>query len=152
MKDATAEGGTAPPSDIAARLGAFSARVRLAIGVLTGVVLALGHAPVGFPWSAFLALPVFVWLISRAPGPRGAAIAGWAVGFGYFVLSLHWIGHAFLVDADAFAWLLPVALTGLPAGLALFWALAAYAARRIAGAGAPGATRDLRIAIILAGA
>ena len=40
---------------------------------------------------------------------------------------------AFLVEADKFAWLLPFAVTLMPAGLALFYAAAAAAAR--AGAG-----------------
>ena len=48
------------------------------------------------------------------------AIAGWWFGFGYFLAGLYWIGHAFLVDAKTFGWLLPFAVIGLPAGLALF--------------------------------
>ena len=50
-----------------------------------------------------------------------AAAAGWWFGFGYFLFGLFWIGEAFLVEADKFAWLLPFAVTLLPAGLALFW-------------------------------
>ena len=44
-----------------------------------------------------------------------AAIAGWWFGFGYFLAGLYWIGHAFLVDAKTFGWLLPFAVIGLPA-------------------------------------
>jgi apolipoprotein N-acyltransferase len=54
-----------------------------------------------------------------------AALVGWAFGFGYFLAGLWWIGAAFLVDGDQFAWLLPLAVTVLPAGLALFWAFGA---------------------------
>ncbi|MEM8626600.1 MAG: apolipoprotein N-acyltransferase [Pseudomonadota bacterium] len=54
---------------------------------------------------------------------RFAAI-GWWFGFGYFVVGLHWIGEAFLVEADKFAWALPIAVTALPGGLALFFAAA----------------------------
>ena len=46
-------------------------------------------------------------------------IAGWWFGFGYFVAGLYWIGHAFLVDAKTFGWLLPFAVLGLPACLAI---------------------------------
>ena len=60
-----------------------------------------------------------------------AAAAGWWFGFGYFLLGLFWIGEAFLVEADKFAWLMPFAVTLLPAGLALFTALAAGAARLV---------------------
>lgn len=53
-----------------------------------------------------------------------AAETGWWFGFGYHVFGLFWVGEAFLVEAEVFGWLLPVAVTGLPAGLALFWATA----------------------------
>ena len=45
------------------------------------------------------------------------------LGFGYFVAGLWWLGAAFLVDAEAFAWAMPLGVVALPAGLALFWAL-----------------------------
>ena len=50
-------------------------------------------------------------------------MAGWWFGLGYFVPGLYWIGYAFLVDASTFAWLMPFAVLGLPAYLALFTAL-----------------------------
>ena len=49
-----------------------------------------------------------------------AAGAGWWLGFGYFVAGLWWMGAAMLVEADQFAWALPLAVFGLPAVLALF--------------------------------
>ncbi len=60
---------------------------------------------------------------------RRAAIAGWWFGFGYFLGGLFWIGEAFLVEKEKFGWALPFAVTLMPAGLALFWAAAAGAAR-----------------------
>ncbi|HZD28657.1 MAG TPA: apolipoprotein N-acyltransferase, partial [Xanthobacteraceae bacterium] len=47
----------------------------------------------------------------------------------YFVPGLYWIGYAFLVDASTFAWLLPFAILGLPAYLALFTAFGFALAR-----------------------
>ena len=44
---------------------------------------------------------------------------------------LYWIGYAFLVDASTFAWLMPFAVLGLPAYLALFTALGFALARLI---------------------
>lgn len=108
---------------------------RLGLATITGAALTLGHAPVDFPWIFFVALPMAVWLIDTAPGWKSGALVGWGLGFGYFVTGLHWIGHAFLVDADAFAWLLPFAVTLLPAFLGLFWALACGASRSIWPAG-----------------
>jgi apolipoprotein N-acyltransferase len=84
----------------------------------------------------FVTFPVLVWLIDgsaagRWSGAINAAIAGWWFGFGFFVAGLYWIGYAFLVDAKTFAWLLPIAVSGLPAYLAIFTALGVAAARLI---------------------
>ena len=77
-----------------------------------------------------------VWLIDGAGAGRwrgvpAAAMTGWWFGLGYFVPGLYWIGYAFLVDAPTFAWLLPFAVLGLPAYLALFTALGFALARLI---------------------
>jgi apolipoprotein N-acyltransferase len=58
-----------------------------------------------------------------------AAIVGWSFGFGFFLVGLWWVGAAFLVQADVFAWLMPLGVVGLPAYLALFWAFGAALAR-----------------------
>jgi len=112
-------------------LSARGAAAQATIAAVSGASLSLGHAPVDFPWVAFLALPLLVWLVDAAPTWRRAAVLGWAAGFGFFVATLHWVGHAFVVDAERFAWLLPFAVTLLPAGLGLFWAAAFGLARRI---------------------
>src|SRR5690348_14576664 len=82
----------------------------------------------------FVTFPVLVWLVDgsaagRWSGVMTAAVAGWCFGFGFFVAGLYWIGYAFLVDAKTFGWLLPVAITGLPAYLALSTAAGLAAAR-----------------------
>jgi len=99
-----------------------------------GAASALAVAPVNAWPVLFLTFPVLVWLIDGSTaGRRGplwsAAIAGWCFGFGYFVFGLYWIGYAFLVDAKTFGWLLPVAVTGLPAYLAIYTGLGAALAR-----------------------
>ncbi len=107
----------------------LSSRRRALVAFVAGAASVLAFAPVYFSPILFATLPVFVWLIDTSPTPRNAAIAGWFFGFGYFFFNLFWIGEAFLVEADKFAWLLPFAVTLLPAALALFWALAAGVSR-----------------------
>lgn len=92
--------------------------------MLAGAGCTLAQVPVSAVPVLLVAVPLIVWLVDAAPGPRAAAVVGWAAGFGYFTTGLHWIGHSFLVDADRFAWLMPFAVTLLPAYLALWWALA----------------------------
>ena len=82
-------------------------------------------------------LPALVWLLDGTGEPskqnwraaRRAGAIGWWFGFGYFFASLYWIGEAFLVEAETFGWMLPFAVTGLPAGLGLFTGMAFAIAR-----------------------
>ena len=107
---------------------------RALIAFMAGVASALAMPPINAWPILLLTLPVLVWLVDGSPAGRwsgavAAALAGWCFGFGYFLAGLYWIGYAFLVDAKTFGWLLPVAVAGLPAYLALFTALGLAAGR-----------------------
>lgn len=109
---------------------------RAGIAYFAGALAELAMAPFFASPVLLVSLPVLVWLIDDAAGRPGGALsrlkaaasAGWWFGFGYFLPGLFWIGEAFLVEADKFGWLLPFAVTLMPAGLALFWAAAAAVA------------------------
>ncbi len=109
---------------------------RALIALVAGAASALALAPVNAWPILFLTFPVLILLVDgcaagRWSGAWQAAGAGWCFGFGYFVAGLYWIGYAFLVDAKTFGWLLPIAVAGLPAYLAIFTALGLAAARLI---------------------
>ena len=109
---------------------------RAAIALSAGALSALAMAPFNAWPVLFATFPVVVWLIDgagagRLRGVPAAAMAGWWFGLGYFVPGLYWIGYAFLVDAPTFAWLMPFAILGLPAYLALFTAVGFALARLI---------------------
>ena len=109
---------------------------RATIAFVAGAASALAMAPVNAWPILFVTFPVLVWLVDgsaagRLSGAMNAALAGWCFGFGYFLAGLYWIGYAFLVDAKTFGWLLPVAVAGLPAYLAIYTALGLAAARMI---------------------
>lgn len=129
----TSEGaaGQSLPEKLRAGVAAQTGWRRHALAFLAGSLSVLAFAPFFVSPVLFLTLPVFVWLIDSAKSSKSAALSGWWFGFGFFFFGLFWIGEAFLVEADKFAWLLPFAVTLLPAGLALFWAAAAGASRRI---------------------
>ena len=100
---------------------------RAALALVAGAWSALAMAPFNAWPMLFLTFPVAVWLIDGAGAGRwrgipAAAMSGFWFGLGYFVVGLYWIGYAFLVDAPTFAWLMPFAVLGLPAYLALFTA------------------------------
>ncbi len=109
---------------------------RAAIAFAAGALSALALAPFNAWPILFITFPVLVWLVdgsasARWSGAAAAAVAGWCFGFGYFVTGLYWVGYAFLVDAKTFGWLLPVAVAGLPAFLAIYTAAGLAVARLI---------------------
>ncbi len=109
---------------------------RNAIAFGAGAISAGAMAPINAWPILFVTFSVLVWLIDGCAGSRwralrSAAGIGWCFGFGYFLFGLYWIGYAFLVDAKTFGWLLPVAVAGLPAYLAIYTALGLMAARLI---------------------
>jgi apolipoprotein N-acyltransferase len=109
---------------------------RALLAFAAGAASALAMAPINAWPVLFVTFPVLVWLVDgsvagRFGGLWRAAGAGWCFGFGYFLAGLYWIGYAFLVDAKTFGWLLPIAVAGLPAVLALYPALGLAAARLI---------------------
>jgi apolipoprotein N-acyltransferase len=125
---------------------------RLLVAWLAGAAGALAMPPVGVFPALALSLTIAAWLIDgAATGGRlrsaatlgSAALAGWAWGFGYFVAGLWWLGSAFLVEADQFAWALPFGVLGLPAVLALFPAFGFALARLL---WSPGAGRLFALA------
>jgi apolipoprotein N-acyltransferase len=127
---------------------------RRAIAFIAGATGALALAPFDVVPAMAVPLCVAVWLIDGASGVgvaafRSAAGAGWWLGFGYFVAGLWWLGAAMLVEADQFAWALPLAVLGLPAGLALFTALGFALARAV---WSPGSLRVFALAAGLGGA
>jgi apolipoprotein N-acyltransferase len=105
---------------------------RLLLAFLLGALGALAFAPIHALPVLLLSYPALYWLLGGCRRWTCAFGVGWSFAFGQFIAGLYWIGAAFLVDADRFAWLLPFAVSLLPAGLALFVAPAvalAWAAR-----------------------
>jgi apolipoprotein N-acyltransferase len=136
---------TSPPSEGFFRLFARNVILawgwpRRAIAFLAGAAGALALPPLGFVPALIAPMTVAAWLIdgsvdrgaretTRWASLSAAFGAGWWWGFGYFVAGLWWLGAAFLVEPDKFAWALPLGVLGLPAALALFPALGFALAR-----------------------
>ncbi len=128
---------------------------RRLIAVAAGATGALAMAPFNFFPALAIPMTVAVWLIDGCAETRqkpparwfrlGLPVAawrafsvGWWWGLGYFLAGLWWLGAAFLVEADKFAWALPLGVVGLPAALAIFPGLGFMIARLL---WTPGADR-----------
>ncbi|WDI32667.1 apolipoprotein N-acyltransferase [Hyphococcus flavus] len=118
---------------------------------LAGIGTALAMAPVYVLPLLALGFTTLVLLIDAAathPRPRRSAfVAGWFFGFGYFLAGVYWMAFSFFVQADQFAWMAPFAVTGMPAFLALFPALAALVCMAF---WRPGWSRILLFAVVWA--
>lgn len=131
---------------------AWGWRKRL-IALFAGASGALALPPLDLWPLLVVPMTIAVWLVDGAVGPstvrrfRAAFAAGWWWGFGFFLAGLWWLGAAFLVEADKFAWAMPLGVVALPAFLAIFPALGFAAARLI---WSEGAGRIFALAAMLA--
>src|SRR5262249_26765446 len=140
-----------PPTRLAHTIVLAEGWWRILIAFLAGASSTLALAPTDVWPLPFITFPILVWLVDGAAGGRfggvlAAAAVGWWFGFGYFLAGLYWVGHAFLVDAKTFGWLLPFAVVALPAGMALYTAFGLGLGRVIWTGGGP---RVLALAVSL---
>ena len=102
------------------------ARYALACGL--GLLFALAQAPYSLWPLLAIAFPGLFWLLegcASAPRPHRAGFAtASAFGFGACALGLYWVAFAFLVQAEDFAWMIPVLVPGLWAYLSIYSGLA----------------------------
>lgn len=127
---------------------------RMAIAAIAGALTVLAMPPFGYWPLLWVTYPVLIWLLDgvrpddkgRFSGWLAAGGTAWAFGFGFFLAGLYWISSAFLVEADAFAWMIPFVVMLMPGGLGLFFAGAAIAARAVSRSGV---TRVLTFAAAL---
>jgi len=101
---------------------------------LAGAVSSFALAPFHYVFLCFITFPLLTLLLdgiyqdeTTTERRRLLRVAGtgWSFGFGYFVAGLWWLGHAVLLgDVGASLIMLPLAVVGLPAFLAIYWGLA----------------------------
>ncbi|MFN4281828.1 MAG: apolipoprotein N-acyltransferase [Alphaproteobacteria bacterium] len=124
---------------LAGRVGALSGWRQALAAVALGVVSVGALPPLYVAPLLLVAFSGLLWLAADARSPRAAAWLGWCFGFGHYAAGLYWITNALLVDAAKFGWLVPFAVSGLSAFLALFAAAALWLAHQARARGfAPG--------------
>lgn len=144
-------------SGAAAWVGGLVGVRRALLALLLGALAVLAFAPVHAWPVMFVSFGGLVWLLdgcyaSHAEyGPRlkCAGLTGFWFGCGFFLAGLYWLAEAFLVEPTRHAWLIPFVMTGLSAGMALFYAAAGVIAMALWQPG-PGRVFALAIAFSLA--
>lgn len=102
---------------------------------MLGALAACGFQPLAL-WPLTLAgIGIFALLVARTERVRDALLLGWLFGLAHFTLGINWIATAFTYQAEMPAVLGWVAVLLLSLYLAVWPALAAGAARRMAGPG-----------------
>lgn len=113
-------GPIAPLQRSALWLASLTGRRRHLAALLLGVLAAASLPPVDMTPVLLISFPGLIWLADGNTGYRSAFALGWSFGFGFFVAGLYWIAAALFVDIGQFWWLVPFAVAGFPAGLAIF--------------------------------
>lgn len=129
---------------------------RFLLLLLAGAVSALSMPPLFVLPALFVGMPILVWCLDGAERLGGwrrilgpAFVIGFAFGLGYFTVALHWLGAAFIQEGGLFIALMPLAIVGLAAILALFWGAGAAIAHLL---WSGGALRIVTLATFLAAA
>jgi len=92
----------------------------LAALALPRVDLVASLPPLNMTPLLLVSFPGLIWLADGVQGLGVSFALGWSFGFGFFLVGLYWIAAALFVDIAQFWWLVPFAVMGVPAGLALF--------------------------------
>jgi apolipoprotein N-acyltransferase len=98
--------------------------------LIAGAMFTLAFAPYYKFWVIFLSLPLLMHYINSAKTPWAAFWSGWSFAFAHHVTGLYWISNSMLVEADKFAWMIPFAVSVLPAILAIYIGIAAYVTQK----------------------
>lgn len=92
---------------------------------VAGALLTFSFAPVSWWGLILLGVPHLLNVLRQSNGSRSAFFIGGSFGFGCYSASMYWISFSFGVDLEAFAWLIPFTVFGLPLFFAVFPGLAA---------------------------
>ena len=106
-------------------LAALSMVPKVIMTFCLGAMTALAMPPFDLWWVLGITFPALLILIENSKPAKAFGLA-WLFAFGYFIAVLHWIGFAFLVNAEADLWMMPFAVGGLSAVMALYWGVAAW--------------------------
>ena len=99
--------------------------------VALGMLSAAALPPVTASPVLLLTVPGLLTLLGAQPGWRGAGWSGFWFGFGLNLLGLYWITEAIMIEAARVWWLVPFAVPGLSAAVAVYIAVPCALARLV---------------------
>lgn len=111
-------------------LSALTGKKRYFMLFLLGMTVTFSLAPFYIFPILFISFTGLFGLLSYCKTSKQAFITGWWFGFGYYVTSIYWMAFSLLTEADKFWWMVPFAVFGLSAMLAVYIAVASLISHR----------------------
>jgi apolipoprotein N-acyltransferase len=105
-------------------------RKNILLAMLCGVCAALALPPFFYLPLAIIAFSGLYLLLTKAENLKQSFWIGWSFGFAHHVVGLYWISNALLTDPARFGWMIPFAISLIPAALAIYIGLVAVAFKR----------------------
>ncbi len=90
------------------------------LAFILGSSSAFAFAPYHYVILLLPSFSLLLYFLSRSANIKQAFFLGWWFGFGHFVFGLYWIAYSLLVDPEKFAWMIPFAVSLVPAALAVY--------------------------------
>jgi apolipoprotein N-acyltransferase len=91
--------------------------------VIVGCLFTFAFSPFDCWPIVFVVIGYVFFLLNMAKNKKQAFWLGFSFAFAFFVSSIYWISASLLVDAKQFAWLIPFAITLIPALLSVYYGL-----------------------------
>jgi apolipoprotein N-acyltransferase len=91
-----------------------------------GALLVLAFAPFNLFFFAIISLSLFYAMIEQKNCPKQISILAFFYMFGFFVFGVYWICNSLFIDLKRFGWLIPFAITLIPALMAIYFAIIIY--------------------------
>jgi apolipoprotein N-acyltransferase len=142
-----------PLCALAHELATLSGWRRYGLAFLLGITATASLPPFDLTPILVAVFPALLWLDDGSADAWASLRLGYSFGFGFFLAGLYWIAAALFVDIASFWWLVPFAVAGVPAGLAIYTGTAccaSYALCRWLRLG--GTSRILVLAVLWVGA
>ena len=93
--------------------------------------MALALPPIGPWWLSLISMSGLLLLVQPAATRWRMFLLGLSFGTGYFIFAFHWIGYAFLVDAQTYLWMMPFAVGGLALFMGSYWGIGFVLAQQL---------------------
>jgi apolipoprotein N-acyltransferase len=107
------------------------------VALAAGALAVFSMPPIGAFFVLFLAFPVLIRLLDKAQTGKQVFTRVFLFHFAFHVFGLYWVAYALLVDIENNWWALPLAVTALPALMALYPAALSLVWHRISFRGLP---------------